>query len=256
MNKLEKAISLSLSKDNYSDNIFSDMDSSKSMEEISKMKSDSVATNEELDQAKLIYPGCKQEQLVDQLREIRTEINKQSNKNLIMVTSMQEKSGVSFFASNIAAATAFDAGRSSLLVECNFDAPVMKSKFKLDSTNGLVDYIYNSEIKENDIIQETGIKRYRVIHGGDCQSSSQEHFVHPRFRKFLMLLKSRYSDRTVYVDAPPLTSSADARILADLCDLVIIILPNGKVSKKRLETATKLIPHNKLLGVVVNNYIY
>ena len=256
MNKLEKAISLSLNMDNYSGNYFSEIDASNSMEEISKMKGDNISTPDELDKSKIVYPGCMQETLVNQLRDIRTEINKRNNKNLIMITSIQVASGVSFFASNIAAVTAFDAGRSSLLVECNLDAPIMESKFNLGSSNGLIEYIYDSKVKETDIIQDTGIKRYRVIHGGDCTSSSQEHFVHPRFRKLLLSLKNRYSDRTIYVDAPPLTSSADARILAELCDLVIIVLPNGKVSKSRLEAASKLIPQDKLLGVVVNNYIY
>jgi protein-tyrosine kinase len=256
MNKLEKAISLSLDMDNYTDNIYEEVDSSKSMDEISRMKNGTNLTKEELDESKLVYPGCKQEKLVNQLRDIRTEINKHDHKNLIMITSMKEKSGVSFFASNISAVTAFDAGRSSLLIECNFDAPIMEEKFKLSLSNGIVDYIYNNEIKEDDIIQETGIKRFRIIHGGDCLTSTREHFVHPKFRKLILSLKNRYNDRTIYVDAPPLTSSADARLLAELCDLVIIILPNGKVSKKRLETATKLIPSNKLLGVVVNNHIY
>lgn len=256
MNKLEKAISLSLNEDNYYENFFSEIDTSKSMDEISKMKSDKVASHDELVKSKIVYPGCTQENLVNQLRDIRTEINKHNNKNLIMITSIQENSGVSFFASNIAAVTAFDAGRSSLLLECNLAAPIMESKFNLGSPNGLIEYINDSDVKETDIIQDTGIKRYRVIHGGDCTSSSQEHFVHPRFRKLLLSLKNRYSDRTIYVDAPPLTSSADARILAELCDLVIIVLPNGKVSKSRLETASKLIPHDKLLGVVINNYIY
>jgi len=256
MNKLERAISLSMNMDNHSGDIFSEIDSSQSMDEISKMKIDKILTNPEMDEIKIVYPGCEQEKLVNQLRDIRTEINKSSDKNLIMVTSIQEKSGVSFFASNIAAVTAFDSGRSSILMECNFDDPMIKTKFNLESSNGLTDYLYNNDLTEDAIIHDSGIRRYRVIHGGESSSSMQEHFVHPRFRRFLFSLKNRYSDRTIYLDAPPLTSSADARLLAELCDLVIVILPNGKVSKNKLSAASKLIPKNKLLGVVVNNYIY
>ena len=256
MNKLEKAISLSLNNGNFSNTEFSGLDSSKSMEEISKMESTKQLSHEDLDALKIVYPGSQQDKLINQLRDIRTEINKRQGKNLIMVTSIDDQSGVSFFCKNMAAVTAFDSAKSSMLIDCNFQSNVMQNAFSLDKKPGVLDFIANTEIEEKSIIHETGIKRFRVIHSGSSDAESGEYFMHPRFRKLLFSLKNRYSDRTLFLDAPALLNSADARILMDLCDMVILVLPNGKVNKKHLETVAQSIPKDKLLGAVVNNYIF
>ena len=256
MNKLEKAISLSLNHGDFGNTEFSGLDSTKSMEEIAKMAISKQLTTGELNALKIVHSTSDQEKLINQLRDIRTEINKRQGRNLVMVTSVDESSGVSFFCKNIAAATAFDAAKSSMLIDCNFETHVVRDDFRLKGTPGVVDFILNKELEEKHIIHESGINRLRVIHSGNDDSRSGEFFMHPRFRKLLFSLKNRYSDRTIFIDAPPLLNSADARILSELCDMVILVLPNGRVSKKNLQAVSTSLPKEKLLGAVINNYIF
>ncbi len=256
MNKLEKAISLSLNNGDFGNNEFSGLDSSKSMEEIAKMAASKKLTIDELNVLKIVHPTSEQEKLINQLRDIRTAINKRQGKNLVMVTSVDDASGVSFFCKNIAAVTAFDAAKSSMIIDCNFESHGTRDTFHLTNTPGIVDYILDKELDEKQIIHDSGINRLRVIHSGNDDSRSGEFFMHPRFRKLLFSLKNRYTDRTLFIDAPPLLNSADARILSELCDMVILVLPNGKVNKKHLEVVSNSLPKDKLLGAVINNYIF
>ena len=255
MSKLQKAISLTMSDDMYMNNMYSNYDPVKSMEEISKMEDSVYLTEDELIQKQIIFQGSNQDKLVNQLRDIRTALNKHKSKNLIMVASVSENSGTSFFAKNLAAVTAFDASRSSLLIDCNIENPSVSATFDLNGKKGLLDYIFDKSLCESDVIQSVGISRYRCITSGLMESENEEFFTHPRFKSLLMGLKNRYQDRSIFLDSPALLTSANARILLDMCDQVILVAPFGKVSVHKLETVSRMIPKEKLSGLVINDHI-
>lgn len=258
MNKLEKAISMSYSDDAYTLHSHSECDPATSMGEIARMDEVSLLSEDKLTSKKIIFQGASQDKLINQLRDIRTALNKNKNKNknnLIMLVSVDEKSGTSFFAKNIAAVSAFDSSRTSLLVDCNITAPSVAETFELTDKRGLLDYIFDKDLKEEDIIQAVGIQRYRCITAGNIKLGDDEYFTHPRFKALLIALKNRYADRNIFLDAPPLLKSANARILLELCDRVIVVAPFGKVERKKLESIYRIIPAEKLSGVVINDYI-
>ena len=72
-------------------------------------------------------------------------------------------------------------------------------------------------------------------------------------KQFVEELQSRYTDRYVILDAPPVGNTADARILADLCDFVIIVVPYGMVTVDQIKTAIESVPSDKLIGLIYNN---
>lgn len=255
MNKLEKAITQTLSDDQYMKAMYSSQDPAISIEQISKMTEKPLLSEEKLLAKKIVYQGSDQEGLVNQLRGIRTALKKIKGHNLTLITSIDEKSGVSFFAKNLAAVTAFDSSKSSLLIDCNLDSPSVSENFDLQDQKGLMDFITNSKVTETDVIHPVGIKRYRCIPAGFSRANYEEHFTHPRFRSLINGLKKRYTDRSIYMDAPPILKSADTRILIDLCDQVLIVVPFGKVSEKKLASVSELIPSGKLAGVILNKYI-
>lgn len=255
MNKLEKAISLTMSDDMYFSNNFGQSDPIVSMEEISKMQETDYLSEEDLSNKKIVFQGSDQDKLVNQLRDIRTALNKKKSQNIIMVVSVSEDSGTSFFAKNLAAVTAFDSSRSSLLIDCNIERPNIAESFDLKDKKGLLDYIYDRNLCETDIIQSIGISRYRCITTGLIESDNEEFFTHPRFKSLLKTLKERYQDRSIFLDSPALLTSANARILLELCDQVILVAPVGKVSVRKLEAASRMIPKEKLSGLVINDYV-
>jgi Mrp family chromosome partitioning ATPase len=71
-------------------------------------------------------------------------------------------------------------------------------------------------------------------------------------RRFVEELRSRYRDRNVILDAPSLATSADARILAELADFIVLVVPSGRVAEGQLRSALDVLPEKKLLGVVFN----
>jgi len=66
-------------------------------------------------------------------------------------------------------------------------------------------------------------------------------------------IKERYDNRFVVVDGPAMTTSADARILSDICDYTVLVLPYGGVTPGVLDGIVDEIDERKLAGIVIND---
>jgi protein-tyrosine kinase len=253
MNKFELAIRKTANKGIHSASIFARSGAS-SIDQIKKMSSNFLLSNELLIQKKIIYPRMSDNELLNSFRELRSSITVGDNHNVIMVTALDTKSGTSFFARNLASVIAFDTSRTSILMDCNALNDAISGIFNIHRAKGLSDYVSSPDLSCNDIIYETGISRLRVVPFGDKNTGIDEQFSHPRFHDLLTEIKHKYIDRDVIIDAPPILNSADARILLELCDQVIVVVPYGKVNRSRLEEAAYLVGLDRLSGVVFNDY--
>lgn len=257
MNKLEKAIKRTVEESLVQDDSITaeDIGIDSSINEISRMEEEGLLSNLELEKKKILYQECEQVELVNKFRDIRTALSCDHTNKVVLVTSFAANYGTSFFARNLASVTAFDSSRTSLLIDCNIDRPSVSKVFDLEGRYGVLDYILNKEISMESIIHHSGIKRYRCIPSGSSSSDREEYFTHPRFKSLLTNLKDRYRDRNIFIDAPPILKSADTRILLEVCDQVIIVVPFGKVNQTLLNAAAKIIPKEKYAGIVYNDYI-
>jgi Mrp family chromosome partitioning ATPase len=69
----------------------------------------------------------------------------------------------------------------------------------------------------------------------------------------LVDIRQRFSDRFVILDSPSMTDSADARILLELCDYVLLVVPYGRATSAEVEESIKAVDGEKFLGVVFND---
>lgn len=256
MDKLERAIRRTVINDDllYGDYISTDKETN-SIGEILKMNVGKLFSFQELDKKKIVYQRSDQVEALHKFRDIRTALSTDESKNVVMVTSLSASSGASYFARNLAAVTSFDSTKTSLLIDCNIDKPNISSVFELQNQLGVLDYIVDETITVDDVIHASGIARYRCIPSGNTTDETEEYFTHPRFKKLLMDLKNRYKDRNIFIDAPPILKSADTRILLEVCDQVIVVIPYGKVGQEEMNSAEKMIPKDKFKGVVLNEYV-
>jgi Flp pilus assembly CpaE family ATPase len=92
---------------------------------IARMREPQALTKNELEAERIIYPEMPDNAVAQAYRQLRTKIiqKTQSRNAIIMVTSVKCGGGSSFTALNLAVAFAFDAGKTALLVDCNFSRP-------------------------------------------------------------------------------------------------------------------------------------
>ena len=66
-------------------------------------------------------------------------------------------------------------------------------------------------------------------------------------------IKARYPDRFVVLDVPSVQQSTEARILAQYCDLALLVVPFGKVVTDEVLSAIDAIGKEHFAGLVFNN---
>ncbi len=222
---------------------------------IARMRETSSLGQHVLAQRQIIYPEMGENGTVRAFREIRTKIIKktQSQNCTIMVTSVAAGGGSSFVTLNLGAAFSFDAGKTALLLDCNFKNPSLHRLFGTGTFRGLKDYLENPDMDVAEIIHPVGIERLRIIPSGGRREIPSEYFTSLKMKQLLESIKQRYRERYIILDAPPMTESADTQILAELCDYILLVVPYGRVTESQVDACAKAIGEKKLIGIIFNN---
>jgi len=209
---------------------------------------------------RIIHPDMDDYSIMNSFREIRTHlIQKSPGKNFVlMVVSLAHDMGATFFSVNIGAAFSYEGQKTSLLVDCNQRKPKLNRLFDTETRYGLSDYLHDPKIRSKNIIYPTGIYRMNFIPIGHRSNEKREFLSSERMQEFIGIIKRRYADRYIILNAPPLETSADAAILSEVVDYIIVVVPYGRVTESRISKALKLLPQEKIAGIILNkrkNYV-
>ena len=188
---------------------------------------------DELGERGIIHPQHTEEPAVQVFRELRTKIIQQSQEQnaVILVAAVSEGNGGSFIARNLAAAFAFDSAKTALLVDCNLRNPSVHQLLPNAMLPGLADYFENPEMDVSKIIHPVGIARFRAIATGGLREIPAEYFVSMKMRRLMDSLRERYRERFIVLDGPPMSDIADARILSELSDYVLVVARHGRTTR-------------------------
>jgi len=227
------------------------------LEDISRMNQNDVPLLDAAGFARhgIIHPELRDDPAVQAFRDLRTKIilQGQGENGVILVSAMSKGSGSSFVAQNLAAAFAFDAANTALIVDCNLRNPSLHRLLDDPSTPGLTDYLENPDLDLSTIIRPVGISRFRVIAAGRRREIPAEYFTSVKMRRLIDSIRRRYLERFIILDGPSMSDIADIRVLSELCDYVILVGRYGRVTGAQIESCVKEINGKKMLGVVFND---
>jgi protein-tyrosine kinase len=185
---------------------------------------------------------------------LRTQIQKSvidKNWKTLMVTSILPGEGKTLTAINLSLtfARAFDL--TVLLMDCDLHRQDVHKYMGIESDQGLVDYLVNG-VPLKDLILWPSIEKMTLISGNNTIQETTEILTSPRMKALVEEVKTRYNDRYVIFDVPPLLMGADAIAFASFVDCIIIVVEAGKTSMEDINKALDLIPREKFLGFVLN----
>ncbi|MEO6517759.1 MAG: polysaccharide biosynthesis protein [Pseudoxanthomonas sp.] len=224
---------------------------------ITRASSSHALTPSQLRDRSIIYRTDVARPEVNAFRDLRTKLLSVAEGNFItLVAPVSAGCGGSFVARNLAAAMAFDDTRSSLLVDCDLRHPSQDATMQIKATaGGLTDYLEDPEHDLATVLYDTGVPRVRLLPAGRQREIGAEYFSTFRMRVMLDSLRSRYSDRYLFLDSPPVIGSPDARILADLADVVVLVAGYGRDTPSTIAQAAANFDPNKFAGVIFNEGI-
>ena len=196
---------------------------------------------------------------------LRTQIQHRTREkgwNTIMITSANPGEGKTLTSINLSITFAKEFNQTVLLVDSDLMRQNIHKYLGLDSDKGLIDYLIDDRPLK-DFIVWPGIDKLTLISGGRTIHDSSELLGSPRMSSLIHEMKTRYPDRYVFFDVPPIFGGADAIVLAPLVDCIILVVAEGQTSIHDIEKALQMIPQEKFLGFILNrqkipmsNYYY
>jgi polysaccharide biosynthesis transport protein len=180
-----------------------------------------------------------------------------STQKIILVTSPGPSEGKTTVVQNLGIVLA-ESGRRVLLVDADFRRPHLHRKFGLANEWGLIDLLCEdaplSEYPLERLAVPTGLPGLAILPNRVTQNNVAKALYSPRFRTVLENLSRHYD--MILVDAPPILSVADARIIAPLTDSLILVLRCGVTDRESAMEAYQRIQADgvSLLGTVLTDY--
>jgi len=200
-----------------------------------------------------MFPNQKE---VDAYKVLRTKILNRTwvtGGNLIMITSALPGEGTTLTAINLAFTFAREFKEDTLLVDCDLKKQSIHEVLGFKNDKGLVDHLLG-DCPAGDLFVCPGIENLTLISGGRTTNESSEIIASSRMKDLVVDMKNRYPEGYIFLDVPPILTSADALAFVPLVDHVLMVVQADKTPMKEVNKAAQLIPKKKLLGLVLNRY--
>lgn len=172
--------------------------------------------------------------------------------NLILVTSSMPGEGKTYTSVNLALSISQELDNTVLLVDCDVAKQGVSRMLGLENVAGLVDVLQSDDLTIGDVLLQTDIPNFRVMSAGMRNEYVTELLASHRMTALVNEIASRYSDRIIIFDGPPMLPTPETQVLARLVGQVVFVIEAGKTPQLLVEEALQLIPDEQATGLVMN----
>lgn len=174
------------------------------------------------------------------------------NGNLIMVTSSVPGEGKSFTAINLAISMATELESTVLLI----DADVAKSSviryLGLEADKGLLDVLRDPTVELSDVLIKTDIAKLTVLPSGRGFAHATELLASSAMRDFVRDISTRYHDRIIIFDCPPILATSEATVLASYMGQIVFVVEAERTPQEAVKDALAHLSDCEHVGVLLN----
>jgi protein-tyrosine kinase len=167
----------------------------------------------------------------------------------ILVTSALSGEGKTFVTSNLAQAIVRQPDRRALIIDADLRCSRLHVPFGAPSGPGLTEYL-RGEADEMAVIQHGQEGNLCLIAGGGGVTNPSELLSNGRLKILLGHVVPVFD--WVILDSPPCLPVADASVLADLCDGVLLVVRAASTPAETAQRAVQELQGRNLVGVVLN----
>lgn len=173
--------------------------------------------------------------------------------NLIQVTSSVDEEGKTFTVFNLAMSIAMEMDFTVLMVDADLTRRHLTYLVGLESERGLTDVLQGEGADVGRIIHGTSVPRLSVIPAGRQHPRSAEMMASDGMRRLTRELATRYPDRVLLFDSPPLLMDSQAATLAAHMGQALVVVEAGRTSEKVLRDGLELLDQTRTrVGLLLN----
>jgi len=173
---------------------------------------------------------------------------------VLVITSANPSEGKSLVASSLAAALS-EINQRVVLIDADMRRPRQHEIFHLSNERGLSDLLKAKDDRfELAALQQTEMPGLCFLASGPPVAHASNLLHSPRLGELIRALRCEFD--TVIIDTPPMLHLADARVLGQYCDGVILVVRAGKTTRDAALAAMGRFREDgtPVLGTVLNDW--
>jgi len=208
-----------------------------------------------------VTPDAPKSQIADEFRVIkrpiihnarRTAASAIRNGNLIMVTSALPGEGKTFTAVNLALSVAMELDTTVLLVDGDVAHPELPRVLGTPASPGLLELLTTNELDVSDAIVRTNVDNLSILPAGAHHRRATELLASEQMAIVLHELGTRYPDRIVIFDSPPLLPTTEARALALHMGQIVMVVAADSTRQHAVNLALATIENCDIVLMMLN----
>ena len=173
--------------------------------------------------------------------------------NIIVVTSSVPGEGKSYVATNLALAFAQERDITALLIDCDVTRQGVSRLLGVEKRRpDLTDLLVTESMSVRDVLLSTDVPGLTLVPAGKPHEFITEMVASHRMTQLIEEVGSRYSDRIIILDAPPILSTPESQVLAGLVGQIVFVIEAGKTPQTIVQDALEMLPREKAIGLVLN----
>lgn len=213
-----------------------------------------IRVNDELLRERRVILVDDNDAITDAYKVLRTHVLQRLRTNqwtTLAVTSPTKGNGKTLTSINLAISLAREVNQSVLLVDMDLRHPSIHSYFLADEHPGISEFL-TDDTELSEILFNPGVERLVILPGNKTFVNSSEMLSSPKMIRLVDEIKSRYPDRIVLFDMPPLLSCDDMIAFSPYVDAIMLVVEEGVTLREELQRAYQLMDEKPIIGTVLN----
>ena len=213
---------------------------------------DSIAWSKKLNWVAKI---CPHSLVAEQFRVIASRVvllSAQRRSTVVVVTSAVMGEGKSSTALNLSYVLAQNLGKRTLLMDVDFKAPAIHSYAGITNECGLLDLLA-AGTGRTDLIdrytQRSTEAPLWILPAGEAQTGPSELSTLHQLDGLCLELQSRFE--FIVVDAPPILPLADMQVLAQMADVLLLVVRADKTPQEAVQKSLHMLSPKSPAGIVL-----
>jgi protein-tyrosine kinase len=128
-----------------------------------------------------------------------------------------------------------------LLVDADVARPSLPTLFGIAPAAGLLDVLVGGKAELGDVLLRSSVEKLTLLQSGTQHPRATELLASEAMAQLLDEIASRYADRIVIFDSPPLLVTTEARVLATHMGQVVLVVEAGKTLQSDVRQALTAI---------------
>jgi len=196
------------------------------------------------------YRMIKRPLLVKAFSGARSSTGRQPN--LIMVTSALSGEGKTFTTINLAISIAMEMDRTVLLVDSDLAKPSLSRQLQISDHPGFTECLKDKNLDMGQFMLRTDVQTLTVLPAGKRNNRATELLASRTMSSRLTELATRYPDRIILFDSPPLLATSEASVLASHMGQVTLVVEYGATPQFLVKEALNLLKPREDVSLILN----